>query len=525
MFDHVIVGAGTAGCILASRLTEDPGVNVLLIEAGPEDADENLHTPLGYLKLARGDYDWRYESAPEEHCDGQRIRLPRGRVLGGSSSVNAMIHLRGDRRDYDDWGVPGWGWDELLPCFIRCEDNERGASPLRGAGGPVSITDQHSPSAAALAFLQAGREAGLELNEDFNGERQDGIGLFQATRRHGRRDSAADAYLRGALDRPNLTVATGSLVERILFDGSAAAGVQVSGPRGATDIEAAEVILSAGTYNSPQLLMLSGVGPAAHLREHGIEPICDIPAVGENLSDHLATELLWTVDPPADKAARRSWKATQMLLAAEQGPHTSNLAEAVAFLRVGAGAQAPDIQFHMAPVFFAEDGAVEPEAHGLWLSPCLLAPKSRGTVRLACADPAVAPVIHNGFLAVREDLELLAEGVRAALGICAQPALAPFCARPVRHPADGSAAAIAEHVLRSAFAFFHPVGTCRMGTDAGAVLDGQLRVRGTERLRVVDASVMPAVPRANTNAAVMAIAERAAELIAGAKAPAAAKSI
>jgi choline dehydrogenase len=543
MYDYVIVGAGSAGCVLAARLSEDPGVRVLLLEAGPPDTDEHIHIPLGYLELAR-ELDWGYDSAPEPECDDRRIRLPRGRVLGGSSSTNAMIYIRGAARDYDDWGVPGWSWAELEPYFLRAEDNERGASRWHGAGGPLSVSDPRSVNSVSHAFVDAGAQAGLARNEDFNGAAQDGVGSFQLTQRDGMRASAADAYLHPAIERANLTVMTDTQVQRVLFEGPRAVGIQASrlGRELASESLRAEreVILCAGAYNSPQLLMLSGIGPAAHLAAHGIEVLLDRPAVGENLSDHAATELLWTTPEPEDRAARRRWRSTKLMLATQTGAFASGLAEAGGFARVAADAPAPDVQLHCVAVQFLDgdtgdggtgdqgtgdqgtgDPGVGSEAHGVWVSPCLLAPHSRGSVRLASADPTAKPIVRNAFYtdAAGEDLGRMIAALRLALDICSQPALQPYCAEPFTTPDGDTEEALREHIARTTFAFYHPVGTCRMGVDSDAVLDEQLHVRGIQGLRVIDASAMPVVPRGNTNAPTIALAERAAAMISGDQAP------
>ncbi len=512
-YDYVIVGAGSAGCVLASRLSEDPDTRVLLLEAGPKDTSEDIHVPLGYLRLGK-ELDWGYESAPERECGDRRIRLPRGRVLGGSSSTNAMIYIRGNRLDYDEWGVPGWSWAELGPCFLKAEDNERGASEWHAVGGPLSVSDPGAKNTVSYAFLDAAAQAGIERNEDFNGAEQDGAGFFQMTQREGRRASAAAAYLRPVQGRPNLTVMTETRARRVLFEGERAVGVQASGDGRELRLDAErEVILSAGTYNSPQLLMLSGIGPAEHLAEHRIETLVDRPAVGENLSDHAATELLWIAPEPEDRAARRRWRSAKLLLATQTGAFGSNLAETGAFVRIGDGVAAPDVQFHAAPVQFLDEGAGEPEAHGFWISPCLLTPGSRGSVRLASGDPDDGPVVSNAFYSAAGDLPRMVEALRLALRICEQPALGAWCAEPFTAPAGEDEEALREHIEATTFAFYHPVGTCRMGEDPNAVLDADLRVNGVEDLRVVDASAMPAVPRGNTNAPTIALAERAVELI------------
>ena len=514
MYDYVVVGAGSAGCVLANRLTEDPDVQVLLLEAGPPDRNENIHVPLGYLQLGATEVDWDYHSAPEQECFGRRITLPRGRVLGGSSSINAMVYIRGNRRDYDDWKVSGWSYAELLPYFIKAEDNERGASQWHGVGGPLPVSEERSHNLMSHAFVDAGAQAGLARNDDFNGAEQDGVGMYQVTQRGGMRASAAVAYLHPAMGRANLTVMPYMQVHRVLFEGTRALGVQASRLGELQELRAErEVILCGGAYNSPQLLMLSGVGPAEHLTLREIEVLLDQPSVGENLSDHAAAQLVWTTPEPQSLLLALEPEALEQFEATRTGPFASNLAEAGGFARVGDGAPAPDVQFHFAPVHIVDEGLRDPEGHGVWVSPCLLTPESRGSVRLASSDPTAKPIVHNAFYSSGDDMQRMIAALRLTLDICGQPAMQPYCAEPFTTPAGDSDEAMREHIARTTFAIYHPVGTCRMGEDADAVVDEQLRVNGLEGLRVVDASVMPVVPRGNTNAPTIAVAERAAELI------------
>jgi len=513
MYDYVIVGAGSAGCVLAARLSEDPDVNVLLLEAGPPDVKENIHVPLGYLQLARTDVDWDYCTAPEANCDSRRLPLPRGKVLGGSSSINAMIYIRGNRADYDGWGVPGWSWDDLFPYFLRAEDNERGASEWHGAGGPLPVSDQRSGNKITPAFVEAGVEAGLARNDDFNGAEQDGVGMYQVTQRGGLRASSAVAYLHPAAERPNLTVMPYMHVNRVLFEGTRAVGVEASQMGQPQELRAEhEVILCGGAYNSPQLLMLSGVGPAEHLAMREIELLLDQPAVGENLSDHAAAFNVWTTPRPESLLQALEPAALEEFAASQTGPFASNLAESGGFARVNGDAAAPNVQFHVAPVQIVDEGMGDPQAHGVWVSPCLLTPGSRGSVRLASKDPTAKPIVRNDFYSAAEDMPRMIAAVRLMEEICAQPALRPYCAEPFTAPSGDGEEAIRAHIARTTFPIYHPVGTCAIGS----VVDAELRVAGLEGVRVVDASVMPAVPRGNTNAPVIAIAERAADLIKGA---------
>jgi choline dehydrogenase len=515
MHDYVIVGAGSAGCVLAARLSEDPDVSVLLLEAGGPDVKENIHVPLGYLQLQRTDVDWDYVSAPEPRCNGRRIALPRGKVLGGSSSINAMVYIRGNHRDYDEWEQPGWGWDDLFPYFLKAEDNERGASEWHAVGGPLAVSEQRSGMPASRAFVEAGAEAGLERNDDFNGAGQDGVGLYQVTQRDGMRASASVSYLHPAMaTRPNLTVMPFMQVERVLFEGSRAVGV-VAGRLGESEELRAEreVILCGGAFNSPQLLMLSGVGPAEHLAMREIEVLLDQPAVGENLSDHACAYSVWTASEPSSLLDAMEPAALEQFEASKTGVFTSNFAEAGGFARVGEGAAAPDIQFHTVPLQIVEEGFGDPTAHGVFASACLLTPESRGSVRLASKDPSAQPLIRNDFYAAETDLERLSAGLRLTHEICAQDSMRPFCSDPFSVPDGDSEQAFRDHVARTTFPIYHPVGTCAIGS----VVDTELRVEGLEGIRVVDCSVMPKVPRGNTNAPVIALAERAADLIKGAE--------
>jgi choline dehydrogenase len=510
MHDFLIVGAGSAGCALAARLTEDPDVSVMLVEAGPPDSEEALHIPVAFAQLYRTPFDWDYLSGPEPGLGGRELYVPRGRVLGGSSSLNAMIYIRGNPLDFAEWGA-GWGWDDVLPYFKRAEDNERGADALHGAGGPLSVSDGRSEQVLSRAWIDAAVDAGLVENDDFNGARQDGVGTYQLTQRNGMRCSAAVAYLHPALARPNLTLVPNALVTRVLFEDGRAVGVEALLDGASQALRAKrEVVLSAGTYNTPQLLMLSGIGPAEHLREHGIHVRLDQPDVGGNLTDHVNAGLIVRTDTESLMTAESEANVAR-LQGEGRGPLTSNIAEAGGFWRTRDALDAPDVQFHMAPVMFAEEGLLPPTEHAWSAGACVLKPEGRGTVRLRSADPGAKPAIVTRWLDGERDWASMLAAQRLLLEIAGRPAIARHGTDAYQAPASDSDADLRAHVREVAHCLYHPVGTAAIGT----VVDADLRVQGVEGLRVVDASVIPSVPRGNTNAAAIMIGEKAADLIAG----------
>lgn len=523
--DYLIVGGGSAGCVLAGRLSEDPTVQVTLLEAGPPDTSVLIHCPAGLALLARnGQANWGFATEPQPGLNGRRGYQPRGKVLGGSSSVNAMIYARGHASDYDAWaaaGNPGWSWQEVLPLFRRAEHNERGADAFHGTGGPLNVMDLRSPHRFGQVFVEAGKQAGYPENRDFNGAEQEGVGLYQVTHKDGERFSAAKAYLAPHRGRPNLHVVTGAHATRILFEGRRAVGVEFREGGATRQLHARrEVLLSAGALLSPQLLMLSGIGPAEHLKAHGIPVLHDLPGVGRNLHDHV--DVVQVVDAPhLTDLFGLSWAGMRNALRGivewrrhRSGLLTTNFAEAGGFIRSAPEEPIPDLQLHFVIGKLVDHGRKTVFGHGYSCHVCLLRPRSRGSVTLKDADPFAAPRIDPNFLADPDDVRRLVRGFQAMRRILAQPALAGFRGRELAASAGAQDAAAIEAFIRDhADTIYHPVGTCRMGSDALAVVDAQLRVHGLEGLRVVDASVMPTIVGGNTNAPVVMIGEKAVDLV------------
>jgi len=524
-FDYIIIGGGSAGCVLAARLTENLGVNVALLEAGPADKSVLIHCPAGLAVIAKtGEANWKCETTAQAGLNGRRGYQPRGKVLGGSSSVNAMIYVRGQREDYDNWaaqGNPGWSYVDVLPYFKRSEDNQRGADDFHGTEGPLHVMDLTSPNSLGPLFVEAGQQAGHAHNPDFNGIRQEGVGMYQVTHRNGERCSAAKAYLTPILKRPNLRVFTGAYTTRILMERQRAVGVEFVHEGQTKQLRAsAEVLLCAGALQSPQILMLSGIGPRKHLVEQGIACVHDLPGVGQNLHDHV--DVVQVMKAPK-LTASFGLSLTGMVSVVKglfewrkyrTGPLTTNFAEAGGFVKSHPSERTPDLQFHFVIGKLVDHGRATVFGHGYSCHVCLLRPLSRGSVTLASKDPFAAPVIDPNFLGVREDMERLSTGLRMMRQLLGQPALASLGGVEMVHSAQAKTDLQIEQFVRDyADTIYHPVGTCRMGNGPMDVVDHTLRVHGLQGLRVVDASIMPQVVSGNTNAPTIMIAEKAADMI------------
>lgn len=533
-FDYIVVGGGSAGCVVAARLSEDPGTSVLLVEAGPRDRNPWLHVPSGFFKTINNPrYDWRYLTEPEPHLNGRRIAWPRGRVLGGSSAINGLIYIRGHPDDFNDWaqrGNPGWGWDDVLPVFRALEAQSRGADDFHGTEGALGVEDPAVNLELVARFLEAGQQAGLPLNPDFNGRTQEGVGRFQLTTRYGRRSSSARAFLAPAARRPNLTIMTDAEAERLILDGRRVVGLECRRAGETLELRCRrEIILTAGAIGSTQLLQLSGIGDPEQLKGAGVEPRHELRGVGRHLQDHLQSRLMLRLNRPISlndltRGTLRKFFIGLDYILRRRGVLSFGASLAGGFARTSLAADRPDIQFHFQPLSVdSYDGGLHPFP-GATISACQLRPESEGTIFITCPDPKARPAIRANYLDSALDRRIMIEGFRWSRRIAAAPALAEITAAEHKPGADvASDEEILAYIRETGASIFHPCGTCRMGPDParGDVVDHRLRVHGLEGVRVADCSIMPRILSGNTNAAAIMIGERAARFIREETAPAA----
>ena len=524
-FDYIVVGAGAAGCAVANRLSEDPDVRVALLEAGGKDSSPLIHMPAGFTKLVGEKVNWGFKTVPQKHVNGREMHYPQGRTLGGSTSINAMIYIRGHRLDYDEWrdlGNEGWGYEDVLPYFRKAENNERFVDAYHAQGGPVNVADQTQYNPLTKAFVRAAQEAGIPYNPDLNGARQAGVSFYQVTQRNVRRESAATAYIHPFRDRKNLTVITRAWTTRVIVENGRAVGVEyLEDRRRPRTIRAErEVVLSGGAVNSPKILLLSGIGPADELRAMGIDVVHDLPGVGKNFQDHMDVYIAAEVSQPVSYNGEDRWHRAILhgiqYLLYKTGPVTACVAEAGCFVKSSEDVRSPDIQIHCLPAYVVDHGRMRIEGHGITINTCNLRPRSIGSVTLRSTNPLDPPAIDPNFLADPYDWKISIEGFKWGRKILASPSFKPYIKREYLPGEDcRSEEDIKAYIRKWSKTDYHPVGSCKMGSDDMAVVDTQLRVHGLQGLRVIDASIMPRLISGNTQAPSIMIGEKGAAMMTG----------
>ncbi len=522
-FDYIVVGAGSAGCPVAARLSEDPSNRVLLIEAGPRDRSPWLHIPIGYYRSITSPYSWGYSTEPEPSIGGRRILWPRGKVLGGSSAINGLVYIRGQKQDYDRWaelGNTGWSFDDVLPFFRKAENQQRGSDDYHGVNGPLSVSDIPDQREICDTFVAAAQEAGIPFNSDFNGTLQEGVGYYQTTAGHGRRYSASVSYLKPIRNRPNLRIQTNALVRKILFDGKRAKAISIIEDCQQKTISAnKEIVIAGGTINTPQILQLSGIGPGKQLQQQGIEVIEDVPGVGQNLQDHYQARVVYQLNKPISvndeiNNLYRRLKAGFSYLLFRRGPMTFSAGFVGVFTRVLEESTTPDVQIHFIPFSATGLGGKLHAYSGVTVSVCQLRPESRGEIMIRSSDPFEHPRISPNYLDTEYDRRLIIEGLKLVRRVAHCPAFAQHL-QSEQIPGDSytSDGELLDFARNNGSTIFHPTSTCKMGIDKGAVVDPRLRVRGIEGLRIADCSIMPSLVSGNTNAPAIMIGEKCAHMM------------